>query len=76
MSPADIQSFQEKGYLVVPGLFSEQEATAFKSFASASNQFKKSTFSKADGEGGSIDMALWNNTDDSLFGLFPTLGSC
>lgn len=71
MKPDEIRSFHDKGYLVVPGLFTEEEVGEFKGFAANSEQFKDSTFSKTDGEGGSIDMALWNNTDDSLFGLFP-----
>ena len=68
---ADLEKFLESGFIIVRNIFSENEVTALRSYAEKSETFKKSTFSKDDGEGGSIDLALWNNVDDSLFGLFP-----
>lgn len=67
----DIKNFEKDGYVIVRGLFTAEEAKALRTVSEQSETFKKSTFSKADGEGGSIDLALWNNVDDSLFGLFP-----
>jgi ectoine hydroxylase len=67
----ELEIFQEKGYVIVRTLFSKEEVRALRSFSESNNDLKKSTFSKADGEGGSVDLALWNNVDDSLLGLFP-----
>jgi ectoine hydroxylase len=67
----DLETFNKQGYLIVRSLFAKEEVQALRSFAESNDSLKESTFSKGDGEGGSIDMALWNNVDDSLFGLFP-----
>ena len=71
-SEADLEKFSKSGFIIVRNLFSEGEVKALRSYAENSETFKKSTFSKGDGEGGSIDLALWNNVDDSLFGIDPT----
>ena len=70
-SDQEYQKFVNDGFIVVPSLFSEEEVVSLRQAAVESNEMKASTFSKADGEGGSIDMALWNNVDESIFGLFP-----
>jgi len=67
----DIHEFCDKGYVLVRSLFSIEEVTALRRAAEKNNDLKKSTFSRDDGEGGTVDLALWNNVDDSIFGLFP-----
>ena len=68
-SVRELDQFTEGGYIIVRNLFLEVEA--LRSAAEQNNTVKTSTFSEADGEGGSIDLALWNSVDDSIFGLFP-----
>ena len=70
-SSHEINSYEEKGYLLVPGLFSEEEVNALRDAAEENERLRSATFSRDDGEGGSVDLALWNKVDDSIFGLFP-----
>ncbi len=70
-SPDEITEYQQNGYIRVPALFTVEEVRALRDTAQGSDQFSKATFGRDDGEGGRVDMALWNHVDDSIFGLFP-----
>lgn len=68
---AEITAFRENGYVIVRSLFSPEEVSALREAAEGSDRFRNATFGRDDGEGGRVDMALWNQVDDSIFGLFP-----
>ena len=72
-SEADLENFKKSGFIIVRNLFSEKEVQSLRSCAEESDTFKKSTFSKGDGEGGSIDLALWNQVDDSILAFSPAV---
>lgn len=71
LTQEEIVEFREKGFIIKKGLFSQEEMHALREAAEESEKLKTSTFSRDDGEGGRVDLALWNNVDDSIFGLFP-----
>jgi hypothetical protein len=68
---SQLRQYREKGYIIIRNLFSPEEVKALRHAARENEVLQKSTFSRDDGEGGSVDLALWNNVDDSLFGRFP-----
>ena len=70
-SPENLESYRQKGFILARNLFSSDEVNALRKAAERNDALRKSTFSRDDGEGGSVDLALWNNVDDSIFGLFP-----
>ncbi len=71
LSESEMARYQKQGYLLQKGLFTREEMQALREAAVASENLKSATFSRDDGEGGKVDLALWNNADDSIFGLFP-----
>lgn len=70
-TPEEIQEFHERGFIIVRNLFTAEEVTALRNYSQENQKLKDHTFSRDDGEGGSVDLALWNQTDDSIFGRFP-----
>ena len=71
LTPEEIVQFEKTGYLLIRNLFTIEEVNALRNAAEHNESLRKSTFSRDDGEGGSVDLALWNNVDESIFGLFP-----
>lgn len=71
ISQEELEEYMDKGSLLKKGLFTQDEMHILREVAEESDSLKSATFSRDDGEGGRVDLALWNNTDDSIFGLFP-----
>lgn len=63
-----ITQFQQDGFLVVEGLFSEEEVTLLGQIGRADLAMQQATSSRADGEGGAVKLSVDNEVHDDIYG--------
>ncbi|HUL36008.1 MAG TPA: phytanoyl-CoA dioxygenase family protein [Candidatus Eisenbacteria bacterium] len=66
---AELAAYQEKGFVIVPGLFAEDEIGFLKREAER-NLAGASLLKKADRAGNPVDLAMWNRAEDDIYGMF------
>ena len=70
LSPEQISSYKEDGYVIVRGLFSTEETQLLRSTANHDNAMDKASSSMDDGKGNEVRLALWNHPGDGIYGMF------
>jgi ectoine hydroxylase len=70
LSAEEISRFWRDGYLMIEGLFSEEEISLLHSTARSDRELDKHAFGRADGEGGNVRLSLWNHPGDNIYGMF------
>ena len=68
VSADQIASFEEDGYLIIPGLFDAEEAGILRAAAQADQSFQDHAYDLEDGEGGKAQLVLWNSAGEDLWG--------
>lgn len=61
LSDADVQQYHEKGYVVARGFFDQDEVQLLRRAAKEDRALDEHSYSRNDGEGGSIRLSLWNH---------------
>jgi ectoine hydroxylase len=72
MDAGDKEAFDRDGYLIVRGLFSADEI-ALIGEALHDGEIQRRMYGLDDGEGGTTEIALWNDVGDDTLGLVPRL---
>jgi ectoine hydroxylase len=68
MTPEQISTFDDDGFVVVDGLLNDREIDLLREVARADQQIAANRSSRADGEGGSVDLVVNNDlVDDSIY---------
>ena len=70
LSSKQMDEFQKKGYVKVPGMFEVDEIMLLRQSAKADNALDKHSFGRSDGEGGKVRLALWNHPGEGIYGMF------
>ncbi len=66
---AQIDQFEEDGFFIVPNLLDAEEVTLLSQIARADHELQQKKASRADGEGGAIDLVVSNELpSDSIYG--------
>ena len=68
LSTDQINTFLEKGYLIVPRLFDAEEASILHTAAKADQAFEDNAYDLGDGEGGKAQLVLWDKAGKDLWG--------
>ena len=68
LSTDQINTFLEKGYLIVPRLFDAEEASILHTAAKSDQAFEDHAYDLGDGEGGKAQLVLWNKAGNDLWG--------
>ncbi len=68
LSYDEVAAFQRDGYVLVPGLFDQEEADILRNTAKADAAFKQHTYDVKDGSGGATKLALWNKVGEDVYG--------
>ena len=63
-------TYQREGYLIVRGLFSPEEIGLLKQAAVEDRELDQRSFGRADGEGGTVRLSVWNHPGDGIYGMF------
>ena len=70
LSAADIAHYHDEGYVIVRGLFKTDEITLLHRAAKEDHELDKRSFGRADGEGGTVRLSLWNHPGDGIYSMF------
>lgn len=64
------KQYQSDGYVLAPGLFDHEEIDLLRRSAKEDKALDEHAYGRADSEGGSIRLALWNHPGDTIYGMF------
>ena len=70
LSEADLANYHDRGYHLVRGLFDREEIDLLHRAAKEDHELDKRSFGRADGEGGTVRLSLWNHPGDGIYGMF------
>ncbi|MBM4022740.1 MAG: phytanoyl-CoA dioxygenase family protein [Planctomycetes bacterium] len=62
--------YRRDGYVVVPGFFEADEIDLLRRAAKEDRGLDEHAFGRADGEGGTVRLSLWNHPGDGIYGMF------
>jgi len=69
LTSAQVAGYREDGYLLLPGLFDEEEMRILREVSRRDPALREHAVERDDGEGGKSRITLWNDAGDDLFGL-------
>ncbi|MDV6034123.1 MAG: phytanoyl-CoA dioxygenase family protein [Phycisphaera sp. RhM] len=70
ISPLDREHYQRDGFLLRKSLFDAQEIDLLHRSAREDKQLDDHAFGRADGEGGTVRLSLWNHPGQGIYGAF------
>lgn len=65
-----VQQYHRDGYVIVPGMFDAEEIDLLKRSATEDRELDKRSIGRADGEGGSVRLSLWNHPGEGIYGMY------
>jgi ectoine hydroxylase-related dioxygenase (phytanoyl-CoA dioxygenase family) len=65
-----IIKYREDGYLLLKNLFDTDEINMLKEAALADRELDKRSYGRADGEGGTVRLSIWNHPGNTIYGMF------
>ena len=69
-SSEQLTTYERDGYVILPNLFDEEEVGLLARAAKEDRELDSHSFGKADGEGGTVRLSLWNHPGDGIYGMF------
>ena len=70
LTQEQIQAYHDDGYLIVRSLFDAEEIELLRRTAIADRQMNQKSFGRADGEGGTVRLTLWNQPGNGIYGMY------
>jgi hypothetical protein len=70
LSDTAVREYHERGFHVARGLFDRDEIDLLHRAAKEDHELDKRSFGRADGEGGTVRLSLWNHPGDGIYGMF------
>ena len=68
-SPAQQSAYETDGYVIVRGLFDQEEIDLMRTSIEQDPDLQKSLYNRTDSQGKATLMATWNHPGDSVYGL-------
>lgn len=65
-----IANYHRDGFYIARQFFDSEETDLLRRAAHEDHQIDQRAFGRADGEGGTVRLTLWNHPGDSLYGMF------
>ncbi len=65
-----VREYHARGFYVARGLFDRDEIDLLDRAAKEDHELDKRSFGRADGEGGTVRLSLWNHPGDGIYGMF------
>jgi hypothetical protein len=66
----EIRQYQTDGYVMARGMFDAEEMDFLRRSAREDKALDDHAYGRADSEGGTIRLALWNHPGDGIYGMF------
>lgn len=70
LSSAELERWEQDGFLVEKTLFDAQEMQALLAYAKDDSALEDQAYARKDSTGAATRLALWNHAGDDLYGLF------
>jgi ectoine hydroxylase len=70
LSNADVARYHDEGYVIVRELFDPAEIAILYRASKEDRELDLRSFGRADGEGGTVRLSLWNHPGDGIYGMF------
>lgn len=70
LSDSAVAEYRQRGFYLARGLFDPDEIDLLRRAAKEDNELDKRSFGRADGEGGTVRLSLWNHPGDGIYGMF------
>jgi hypothetical protein len=70
LSDAALVEYHSRGFHLARGLFDQDEIELLHRAAKEDHELDKRSFGRADGEGGTVRLSLWNHPGDGIYGMF------
>jgi hypothetical protein len=70
LSDSAVREYHERGFHLARGLFDRDEIDLLHRAAKEDHELDKRSFGRADGEGGTVRLSLWNHPGDGIYGMF------
>jgi ectoine hydroxylase len=75
LNDADVRRYHHDGYVVVKGLLDPEETELLARAAREDRVLDQHSFGRADGEGGTVRLSLWNHPTDTIYGMVASSDS-
>jgi len=69
ISDQAVADYNENGYVLIPGMLDREETALLGRAAREDRVLDQHSFGKADGEGGTVRLSLWNHPTDTIYGM-------
>ncbi|HWF66746.1 MAG TPA: phytanoyl-CoA dioxygenase family protein [Acidobacteriaceae bacterium] len=69
ISDKEAAAYQEDGYILVRGMLDAQEIEMLGRAAREDRVLDQHSYGRADGEGGTVRLSLWNHPTDTIYGM-------
>src|SRR3954471_755278 len=70
LSDIAVRDYHERGFYLARQLFDADEIELLHRAAKEDHELDKRSFGRADGEGGTVRLSLWNHPGDGIYGMF------
>jgi len=70
LSDAELAAYHDNGFHLARSLFDRDEINLLHRAAKQDHELDKRSFGRADGEGGTVRLSLWNHPGDGIYGMF------
>jgi ectoine hydroxylase len=68
ITESQVNAYRQDGYVLVRGMLDKEEADLLGRAAREDRILDQHSFGKADGEGGTVRLSLWNHPTDTIYG--------
>ena len=69
ISQNQLSEFKKNGFILIKSLFDKEEIDLLKKTAVEDRELDKHSFGRADGEGGTVRLSLWNHPGNNIYGM-------
>src|SRR5829696_7900518 len=66
----EVARYHQDGFVLARGLFDPAEIGLLRRSAKADQELDRRSLGRADGEGGTVRLSLWNHPGDGIYGMF------
>ena len=70
LTDEQLAAYHRDGFVQIRHLFDDEEITLLREAAVADRELDSRSFGRADGEGGTVRLSLWNHPGESIYGMF------
>jgi len=70
LDDGQVETYRREGYVIARGLFDASEIDLLRRAAKEDRELDRHSFGRADGEGGTVRLSLWNHPGDGIYGMF------